>query len=322
MRGEPSLDKCLAQTRIISTHSPRAGRTLIVIRCLHIRLLFQLTRPVRGEPWDAALKNGAQIISTHSPRAGRTDPAEQAGQIINEFQLTRPVRGEPFGRRSPRHFRGISTHSPRAGRTGIQSGKRGGNERFQLTRPVRGEPDIRRHGLNTVTFQLTRPVRGEPRRLVWQHVHVSNFNSLAPCGANLFILCRVCSITIISTHSPRAGRTFPSWRSTCYLVNFNSLAPCGANLTILLRLCPNRKFQLTRPVRGEPLPSAQILKNHEISTHSPRAGRTRQTYLPFFDYANFNSLAPCGANPYHPTAPSHFHQFQLTRPVRGEPLRR
>ena len=56
-------------------------------------------------------------------------------------------------------------------------------------------------------------------------------------------------------------------------------------------------FQLTRPVRGEPVEINATRYGLEISTHSPRAGRTR-------------ILQPkCNCR----------RTFQLTRPVRGEP---
>ena len=56
-----------------------------------------------------------------------------------------------------------------------------------------------------------------------------NFNSLAPCGANL-----VHALDII------------------YLGYFNSLAPCGANQGTNTGGGERPAFQLTRPVWGEP----------------------------------------------------------------------
>ena len=123
------------------------------------------------------------------------------------------------------------------------------------------------------------------------------FNSLAPCGANRYCAGSSGSSSKISTHSPRVGRT--------NICNF-----------ILLYL---QKFQLTRPVWGEP-PKRRLRKSRaRISTHSPRVGRTRidgnealklfiSTHSPrvgrtrlwrrdCLDKNNFNSLAPCGANP-------------------------
>ena len=79
----------------------------------------------------------------------------------------------------------------------------------------------------------------------------------------------------ISTHSPRVGRT-----------------PLRAkNINTPLR------FQLTRPVWGEPLAAQMSMQNAMISTHSPRVGRTHVIPRSRIVFADFNSLAPCGANP-------------------------
>ena len=145
-----------------------------------------------------------------------------------------------------------------------------------------------------------------------------NFNSLAPCGANLDKLCQSSPMTsfqltrpvrgepfsfsvlvfllFISTHSPRAGRTNDGFVNGVNSGNFNSLAPCGANLSSYVILFPCVLFQLTRPVRGEPLVLWACKNRLGISTHSPRAGRTYTHCKTFILTANFNSLAPCGAN--------------------------
>ena len=79
---------------------------------------------------------------------------------------------------------------------------------------------------------------------------------------------------IISTHSPRAGRTRGLFRLFDQHAHFNSLAPCGANLAETNRMT----------------------FTNEISTHSPRAGRTIIGGKPYLQESDFNSLAPCGAN--------------------------
>ena len=56
------------------------------------------------------------------------------------------------------------------------------------------------------------------------------------------------------------------------------------------------KFQLTRPVWGEPLPSIVSPCIGTISTHSPRVGRTTTMQFVSILRSDFNSLAPCGAN--------------------------
>ena len=147
----------------------------------------------------------------------------------------------------------ISTHSPRVGRTSAVFQFLFSIPQFQLTRPVWGEP--LRAGYDYVKqrkFQLTRPVWGEPisriitpvKRFISTHSPrvgrtvfansplsaTHNFNSLAPCGAN--------------RHRPGVDTRHP---------DFNSLAPCGANLFEVCHTVMRDKFQLTRPVWGEPI---------------------------------------------------------------------
>ena len=169
---------------LISTHSPRVGRTVEVQHTTGQRCRFQLTRPVWGEPLFSCPVGYLADISTHSPRVGRTEktscncerngnfnslapcganPQIRRSKLIGrEFQLTRPVWGEP---RSALH-----DSVPK---------------RFQLTRPVWGEPTLDNEVFGDYTFQLTRPVWGEPLYR----------NGASFCGS-------------ISTHSPRVGRTF------------------------------------------------------------------------------------------------------------------
>ena len=80
-------------------------------------------------------------------------------------------------------------------------------------------------------------------------------------------------------------------------------------------------FQLTRPVRGEPPRRTLLVFAQHISTHSPRAGRTRTLAILRTLSIHFNSLAPCGANRAQSAISLFLLAFQLTRPVRGEPRR-
>ena len=59
-----------------------------------------------------------------------------------------------------------------------------------------------------------------------------------------------------------------------FSTNFNSLAPCGANPPPRLNSGAKSQFQLTRPVWGEPEHSLVYSFLPQISTHSPRVGRT------------------------------------------------
>ena len=72
VRGEPDQVWLDGRVKKISTHSPRAGRTVADCGVATAIGRFQLTRPVRGEP--------GRVVVT---------------QCSVLFQLTRPVRGEP-----------------------------------------------------------------------------------------------------------------------------------------------------------------------------------------------------------------------------------
>ena len=192
-------------------------------------LIFQLTRPVWGEPgarlWDWGFPShfnslapcGANLslsynhiiilpISTHSPRVGRTSTLVRSFEILN-----------------------ISTHSPRVGRTRFfisghillnyfnSLAPCGANltttntckcsMEFQLTRPVWGEPQddhkpIKIYGISTHSPRVGRT--GRQARVLDGRQH---FNSLAPCGANPAWHQAKIIHKAISTHSPRVGRT-------------------------------------------------------------------------------------------------------------------
>ena len=103
-----------------------------------------------------------------------------------------------------------------------------------------------------------------------------NFNSLAPCGANLNCPCTACGYNEFQLTRPVWGEPGGVHVQHDLKKDFNSLAPCGANhervaFQVLIII-----FQLTRPVWGEPA--------------EPRAAEPADE--------NFNSLAPCGANLY------------------------
>ena len=111
------------------------------------------------------------------------------------------------------------------------------------------------------------------------------------------VLPLLCSFfTSISTHSPRVGRTAVTLKAPKATLHFNSLAPCGANRIISMIEVTTSPFQLTRPVWGEPLFRYSASAYGAISTHSPRVGRTAAVRAGLDEDANFNSLAPCGAN--------------------------
>ena len=215
-------------------------------------MIFQSTRPVRGETagyrgWDR--RTGISIhspragrdvlsrrqpdaglsISIHSPRAGRDPRSSTESAICSTFQSTRPVRGETFQPQADLQDPAISIHSPRAGRDRHRSGSTGGRQ------------DISIHS----------PRAGRDRKIPRRNQSACNFNPLAPCGAR-----RAPFLT--PSASPR---------------HFNPLAPCGARLMEASHKRMNLRFQSTRPVRGETTGLSAYYSQHPISIHSPRAGR-------------------------------------------------
>ena len=101
--------------------------------------------------------------------------------------------------------------------------------------------------------------------------------------------------TIISTHTPHAGRdgiptSGPFW---------------------------GLGFLLTRPMRGATRLAFATQALYEISTHTPHAGRDETGSGTSSGTSYFYSHAPCGARPSSLVSPSTVITFLLTRPMRG-----
>ena len=191
---------------------------------------------------------------------------------------------------------------------------------FNSLAPCGANLDVANLGSITVNISTHSPRVGRTYLMLFIILLVSDFNSLAPCGANLVSVC-----------------------STLHYEDFNSLAPCGANLCMNSTLGDVLPFQLTRPVWGEPRLMCEKRVTPRISTHSPRVGRTSaargsagssaiSTHSPrvgrtitagnvTISLIHFNSLAPCGANRSKIDNCCCTTQFQLTRPVWGEPYK-
>ena len=125
----------------------------------------------------------------------------------------------------------------------------------------------------------------------------------------------------ISTHSPRVGRTLRRERTSTPCEQFQLTRPVWGEPAFSSVSISILRFQLTRPVWGEPDQTYLTSHDRYISTHSPRVGRTLKNNENITSTFNFNSLAPCGANPLVPNMPIISRLFQLTRPVWGEPAR-
>ena len=192
--------------------------------------LFQLTRPVWGEPLVTDEKTHEHPISTHSPRVGRTKQVKDGLGSMSDFNSLAPCGANPRGGTRYREIINFNSLAP-CGANLFFRACNGVHSKFQLTRPVWGEPRV---------YPLSARVR-------------ANFNSLAPCGANLAILFHSLEAFGISTHSPRVGRTRRNQELAQGIPNFNSLAPCGANRLVVENTPGLFAFQLTRPVWGEPI---------------------------------------------------------------------
>ena len=155
------------------------------------------------------------------------------------------------------------------------------------------------------------------------YLYLRDFNSLAPCGANLIVLFVMSSFPLfqltrpvwgeprlyptsprwhwISTHSPRVGRTIFNRNKSYRFYIFQLTRPVWGEPYMYFPFRGIRAFQLTRPVWGEPYHGRDDYDAAlDISTHSPRVGRTSTSCI-FVDCSpllgvdnNFFSRSDCG----------------------------
>ena len=125
----------------------------------------------------------------------------------------------------------ISTHSPRVGRTIGSCGCSAPSANFNSLAPC---------GANLVVVCV-------------QPFAVEDFNSLAPCGANPDTQGFFDQLLAISTHSPRVGRTIGRSILKRYCKISTHSPRVGRTVINTFFLIRKIKFQLTRPVWGEPI---------------------------------------------------------------------
>ena len=160
--GRTSSPNISALRSIISTHSPRVGRTLTVRARCRGSADFNSLAPCGANPAAHCPLRTARYFNSLAP-CGANLESYRLCFFEYGFQLTRPVWGEPYSVAFNRYCLYISTHSPRVGRTTHFYSGSGSAEAFQLTRPVWGEPrTTSRRAVHGWLFQLTRPVWGEP----------------------------------------------------------------------------------------------------------------------------------------------------------------
>ena len=221
----------------------------------------------------------------------------------------------------------ISTHSPRTGRTRTLRSTARKSRHFNSLAPHGANPCPDVFDPDTRSFQLTRPARGEPNGT---EVYVDNalhFNSLAPHGANLavfreserfkrFQLTRpargepIGTIhdnpeLLISTHSPRTGRTSTEFTNKEIKMNFNSLAPHGANRCFSGIVPSGNSFQLTRPARGEPPYLAiGLLAHHYLGRTFTFRLILSSVFFRFFPRTSRDFRVVCGSHDQNMIKPS------------------
>ena len=160
---------------------------------------------------------------------------------------------------------------------------------------------------------------GEPRISDRKGNIISDFNSLAPCGANLDRFLVPAEHNGISTHSPRVGRT----GILTFFARKGSISthsPRVGRTKAAATIKNANDISTHSPRVGRTLRMSFALQRLLISTHSPRVGRTSLARKSLKDPDDFNSLAPCGANRTVYGSPMQNSRFQLTRPVWGEPI--
>ena len=167
MRGETKAARNALRGRIISIHSPHAGRdeTSIGLLMSSLTKKFQSTRPMRGETVGLLIFAEEDRISIHSPHAGRDINARTVSGRSALFQSTRPMRGET-SRSSP-------LRRP---------------PRFQSTRPMRGET-AKMHNYTVVIEQFcTNKQKAEMNRALFHivpheiHVRTVRIRVRSPWG--------------------------------------------------------------------------------------------------------------------------------------------
>ena len=291
-RDEPG-ERCLFQHLHFNPLAPRGARRLSAGR-MSAMMIFQSTRPSRGETRLALLGDKAAQISIHSPLAGRDSCSGVPLTAGASFQSTRPSRGETVQVDDFTIAYDISIHSPLAGRDrpacdGDRDGcyfnplaPRGARPAalagvlslliFQSTRPSRGETLIEHDTLLAEYISIHSPLAGRDNRREPYEIQ-PDISIHSPLAGRDETLVNRFVVVLISIHSPLAGRDVREMRCGAGVGDFNPLAPRGARQWATGRRAVGEKFQSTRPSRGETRPADNQSSHRQISIHSPLAGR-------------------------------------------------
>ena len=288
---------------------------------------FLLTRLLRGATDDGYKRSNHLGISTHTPLARRDLSSCFRSAALETFLLTRLLRGAtpapvhqlslvsnfyshascearriiptnirhcristhtPLARRDDSfvnwmHDYGISTHTPLARRddNAYRHGRPFHN--FYSHASCEARQCIARKNFFVIKFLLTRLLRGATRR-----VRLCNIT-------NLFLLTRLLRGATTTTKPyfqifsflltrPMRGATDAVTTQHLKEADFYSHAPCGARHTLLLPFLLFHQISTHTPHAGRddwhPVP----VKKNKISTHTPHAGRDNddKATLPYF----------------------------------------
>ena len=171
--------------------------------------LFQSTLPAWGETIKGDKNHGGNGISIHSPRMGRDGAAqlcaERRGISIHSPRMGRDLDGERQRRRAK-----ISIHSPRMGRDLCPCADTGSASDFNPLSPHGERPDIAAKYHVYFEFQSTLPAWGETRQPGMRGGKHVDFNPLSPHGERPTPGIIPRRFLLISIHSPRMGRDWPT----------------------------------------------------------------------------------------------------------------
>ena len=185
---------------------------------------------------------------SHAPCGARPN-VRPRGIVVEVFLLTRPLRGAtPANCALNFKIAYFYSHAPCGARPRACSTVPRGFQ-FLLTRPLRGATSLLSPFFCKLKFLLTRPLRG------------------ATLPRPISMKC-----SVISTHTPLAGRDFEKRAAEIVKNNFYSHAPCGAR----------------------PAVSFAALASEDFYSHAPCGARHGWTEVKVTQY-HFYSHAPCGA---------------------------
>ena len=264
---------------------------------------FQLTRPMRGATQNLSLFFRRHIsISTHTPHAGRNIRLPNPPRISSLFQLTRPMRGATYGIlvSSLIFSFNFNSHAP----CGAQHSFGSKIETFSSN-------------ISTHTPHAGR----NPSRPAIDISDCVNFNSHAPCGAqrNSAMYPSNGTLSFQLTRPMRGATRAVICQRRITVVHFNSHAPCGAQHVFRLWLEECAVISTHTPHAGRnpsnDTPSTVLGVVFQLTR--PMRGATDNPFVIGSLFDNFNSHAPCGAQPILSFTGVTNSSFQLTRPMRG-----